>query len=179
MNPNFWQSHAILNCCANTKWVDWIISCKSSSFSICDVASQGTLPMPYALKPNTCNSCFQVNLTKVGFGNGGHCFAIVINLSHSCCALAWAQLVTFSSFRLCTTMAFLKMWTFVLTWSWCWRPLSEVEGLSGLAFSTTKPCTSFKCLINNHLAQYVKMQVLTLHFHSTQPSSVLCPSKPN
>jgi hypothetical protein len=26
-----------------------------------------------------------------------------------------------------------------------------------LAFSTTKPCTSFKCLVNNHLAQYATM----------------------
>jgi hypothetical protein len=34
-----------------------------------------------------------------------------------------------------------------------------------LAFFATKPCTSFKCLINNHLAQYVTLQVPTLHFH--------------
>jgi hypothetical protein len=26
-----------------------------------------------------------------------------------------------------------------------------------LAFAATKPCTSFKCLVNNHLAQYATM----------------------
>jgi hypothetical protein len=29
--------------------------------------------MPHGLRPNTYNSCFEVNLTKVGFGDGGHC----------------------------------------------------------------------------------------------------------
>ncbi len=37
------------------------------------------------------------------------------------------------------------------------RTFSKVESLPSLAFSTTKPCTSFKCLVNNHLAQYVTM----------------------
>jgi len=41
-------------------------------------ASQGTFLMPHALKSNTCNNCFEINLTKVGFGNGGHCFATII-----------------------------------------------------------------------------------------------------
>jgi hypothetical protein len=34
-----------------------------------------------------------------------------------------------------------------------------------LAFSITKPCTSFKCLINNHLAQYATTQMPTLYFY--------------
>jgi hypothetical protein len=55
--------------------VDWIILCKSSSFSIRDVASQGTLPTPQALKPNTFNNGSEANLTKGGFGSGGHSFA--------------------------------------------------------------------------------------------------------
>jgi hypothetical protein len=36
-----------------------------------------------ALIPNTYNSYSEANLTKVGFGNGGHCFATFTNLSHS------------------------------------------------------------------------------------------------
>jgi len=80
-------------------------------------------------------------------------------------ALARARLSTFWLFHLCMAMAFPKMRAFILTWSWCWGPLSEVEGLPCLAFFTTKPCTSFKCLVNNHLAQYATMQVLTLHLH--------------
>jgi hypothetical protein len=67
--------------------VDQIISYKSSFFSFFDVAFQGTLPTPQALRPNTFNNCFEVNLTKVGFGNGRHCFAIIISLSHSHWAL--------------------------------------------------------------------------------------------
>jgi len=105
----FLTSHAIFNPRAYTKWVDWIISYKFSSFSICDVASQSNLPIPHALRPNICNSCFETNLTKVGFGNNGHCFAIIISLSHSRWALTWKQLTTFWSFCLCTTMAFPKM----------------------------------------------------------------------
>jgi hypothetical protein len=66
--------------------VDQIISCKSSSFSIRDVAFQSTLPMPHAVRPNTYNIYFEANLTKVGFGNGGHCFATINSLSH----LHWA-----------------------------------------------------------------------------------------
>jgi hypothetical protein len=34
-----------------------------------------------------------------------------------------------------------------------------------LAFFATKPCSSFKCVLNNHLAQYATKQVPTLHFH--------------
>ncbi len=104
-------------------------------------------------------------MTKVGFGNGGHYFVTVTNWFHSCCALARTRLTTFWSFRLCTTIAFPKMRAFILAWSWCWRPPVEVECLPSLAFFATKRCTSFKCFVNNHLAQYVIMQVPTLHFH--------------
>jgi len=165
----FLSSHAIFNRRAYTTQVDWIISCKSSSFFICDVTSQGTFPMPQALRPNTCNSSSEVNLTKVSFENGEHCFAIVTSLSHLRCDLAQVQLVTFWSFRLYTAMTFPKMRTFILAWSWCRRFLLEVDGLSCLAFSTTKSCTSFKCLVNNHLAQYATMQVPTLHFRFNPP----------
>ncbi len=137
--------------------MDRIISCKSSSFSIRHVVSQGMFPTPQALRPNTCNNCFKANLTKVGFGNGGHCFITITSLSHLCCALARAWLTTFWSFRLCIAMAFPKMWAFILAWSWCEGPPSEVEGLLGFAFFATKPCTSFKCLVNNHLTQYATM----------------------
>jgi hypothetical protein len=79
--------------------------------------------------------------------------------------LARAWLATFWSFYFCTSIAFPKMRAFILAWSWCQGPLVAVEGLPGLAFFATKLCTSFKCLINNHLAQYATMQMLTLHFH--------------
>ncbi len=163
---NFWSqfltSHAIFNHRAYTQWVDRIISYKSSSFFIRDVASRGTLPTPQALKPNTYNICFEA---KTSFGSGGHCFATVTSLSHSWCALARAWLTTFWSFHICMAMAFPKMRIVILTWSWCQRLPLEVENLPSLAFSTTKPCTSFKCLVNNHLAQYATMQMPTLHFH--------------
>jgi hypothetical protein len=80
---SFLIAHAIFNHHAYAEWVDQIISCKFSSFSIRDVAFQGTLPTSKALRPNTCNNCFEVNLTKIGFGNGGHCFITIISLSHS------------------------------------------------------------------------------------------------
>jgi hypothetical protein len=55
--------------------------------------------------------------------------------------------------------------TFILAWFLCQGPFSKLEGLPSLAFFATKSCTSLKCLVNNHLAQYVKMQVPTLDFH--------------
>jgi hypothetical protein len=67
-----------------------MISCKSSFFSIRDVASRATLPTPQAARPNTYNSCSEANLTKAGFGNGGNCFAIVTSFTHSFSALARA-----------------------------------------------------------------------------------------
>jgi hypothetical protein len=134
-----------------------IISCKSSPFSFHDVAFQGTIPTPQALWPNTFNNCFEINLTKVGFGNGGHCSAIIISLPHSHWVLAQVRLATFWSLCLYIAMAFLKMQTFILAWSWCRGPLSKVENLLSLAFCVMKPCTPFKCLVNNHLAQYVTM----------------------
>ncbi len=161
----FLTSHAIFNRHAYAQHVDRITSYKSSSFFIRDVVFRSTLPTPHALRPNKCNSCFEANLTKVGFGNGGHYFVIITNLSHSLNVLAWTQLTTFWPFFLCTSMAFPKMQTFILAWSWCWGPLSKVESLPSLALFTTKPCTSFKCLVNNHLTPYATMQVSTLHFH--------------
>jgi hypothetical protein len=71
----FLTSHVVFNCHAYTQRVDRIIPCKSSSFSIRDVASRNTLPTPQALRPNTFNNYFEANLTKAGFGNGGYCFA--------------------------------------------------------------------------------------------------------
>jgi hypothetical protein len=79
--------------------------------------------------------------------------------------LARARLVTFWSFRLCTAIAFPKMQTFILAWSWCRGPPVVIEGLPGLDFYATKPCTSFKCLVNSYFAQYATMQLPTLHFH--------------
>jgi hypothetical protein len=102
----FLTSHAIFNHHAYVEWVDRIISYKFSSFSIRDVAFQNTFPMPHALRPNTCNNYSEINLTKVSFGNGGHCFTTITNLSHSHWALARAQLVTFWSFCLYTAMDF-------------------------------------------------------------------------
>ncbi len=158
-------SHVVFNCRAYTQRVDRIIPYKSSSFSICDVASRGTLPTPQALRPNTFNNCSKANLTKGGFGNGGHCFTRATRWFHSHFALARARLATFWSFCLCTTIAFLKMRAFILAWSWCRGPPAKVKGLPGLDFSATKPCTCAKCLVNNHLAQYAIVQVPTLHFH--------------
>jgi hypothetical protein len=77
-------SHAIFNYRAYTQQVDQIVFYKSLSFSICDVVSRGMLPTPRALRPNTCNNYSEANLTKVGFENGGHCFAKITSLSHSC-----------------------------------------------------------------------------------------------
>jgi hypothetical protein len=62
-------------------------------------------------------------------------------------------LTTFWSFLLCIAMAFPNIQAFILPWSWCQGPPIEVERLPGLAFFATKPCTSFKCLVSNHLAQ--------------------------
>jgi hypothetical protein len=70
--------------------VDQIIFCKSSSLSIHDAAFQVMFPTPYALRLNTYNNYSEANLTKVGFGNGGHYFATITKLSHSCWALAQA-----------------------------------------------------------------------------------------
>jgi len=166
---DFWSqfltSDVIFNCCAYAKQVDQIIFCKFSFVSIRDVAYRGTLPMPQALRPNTNNIYCEANLTKVGFGNAGHCFTTITSLSHSWWALARTQLITFWSFHLCTTMAFPKMQVFILAWYWCRGPLSKVKALPCLVFFATKLCTSFKCLIINHLAQYATMQVPTLHFH--------------
>jgi len=161
----FLTPHAGFNCRAYTQWVNQIILCKFSSFSIHDVASGSTLPMPQALRPNTFNNCSEANSTKVGFGSGGQCFATATRWFHLRSALARTWLATFWSFHLCIAMAFPKMRAFILAWSWCRGPPIEVEGLPGLACSATKPCTSFKCLVNNHLAQYATVQVPTLHFH--------------
>ncbi len=87
-------SHAVFNCRAYTQRVDQIIPCTSSSFSIRDVASRSTLPTPHALRSNTFNNCSEANLTKTGFGSGGHCFAIATRWFHSHSALARARLAT-------------------------------------------------------------------------------------
>jgi hypothetical protein len=121
--------------------------------------------MPQSLRPNTFNNCSEANLTKAGFRSGGHYFVIATRWFHSRSSLAQARLATFWSFHLCTTMAFPKMRAFILAWSWCRRPPATIEGLPGLDFSATKPCTSFKCLVNSHFAQYATVQLLTLHFH--------------
>jgi hypothetical protein len=47
--------------------VDWIIPCKSSSFSIRNVASRGTLPTTQALRPNTFNNGSEVKKKKKAF----------------------------------------------------------------------------------------------------------------
>ncbi len=161
----FLTSHVIFNCHAYTQRVDRIIPCKSSSFSILDVASRATLPTPQALRPNTFNNCSEASLTKVGFGSGGYCFAKSTRWFHSRSTLAWTRLAAFWSFRLWIAMASPKMWAFILAWSSCRRPPIEVESLPGLEFSATKPCTCAKCLVNNHLAQYAIVQVPILHFH--------------
>jgi hypothetical protein len=44
--------------------------------------------MPQALRPDTYNNYFEVNLTKVGFGNGGHCSTIITSLFHAHWVLA-------------------------------------------------------------------------------------------
>jgi hypothetical protein len=116
-------SHAMFNCCAYTEWVDWIIFWKSSSFSIRDVAFRGMFPTLEALRPNTCNNCFKVNLTKVGFGNRGHCFTTITSLSYLHYVLARMWLTTFWSFCVCMAMASPKMRAFILAWSWCQGPL--------------------------------------------------------
>jgi hypothetical protein len=79
--------------------------------------------------------------------------------------LTRARLATFWSIRLCTTIAFPKMRAFILAWSWCRGPPVAVEGLLGLNFLASKPCTSFKCLVDSHFAQYAIVQLWTLHFH--------------
>ncbi len=123
----FFTSQAVFNCRAYTQRVDRIIPCKSLSFSIRDAASRGTLPTPQALRPNTFNNCSKAYLTKVGFGNGGHCFATATRFFHSRCASARAWLAIFWSFRLCTSITFPKMRAFILAWFWCQGPLQQLK----------------------------------------------------
>jgi hypothetical protein len=162
--PQFLTSHAIFNHHKYVKHVDCIISCKFLSFFICDITFQGTLPTPHTLRPNTYNRYFKVNLTKVGFGNGGHYSSTITNLFHLLNVLTWMWLTTFWSFRFYMAMASPKMLTFILTWSWHWGPLLKVKGFLRLAFFTIKPCTSFKCLVNNHFTTYVTMQCANFTF---------------
>jgi len=77
----------------------------------------------------------------------------MISSSHSRWVLTQTQVTTFWSFYLC--MASSRMQTFILVWFWYQGLPLEVEDLSNLAFSTSKPCTSFKCLVYNHLATYI------------------------
>jgi hypothetical protein len=90
-------------------------------------------------------------------GNGGHCSTIITNLLHLRWALAWVLWATFWSFHLCTAITFPKMQVVILACSWRQRPISKVESFACLTFSTTKPCIFLKCLVNNHLTQYVTM----------------------
>ncbi len=76
---------------------------------------------------------------------------------HSHYALAQLWLTTFWLFHLYMDMTSPNIWTFILVWFWCQGLPIKVEGLLGLAFSSTKPCASFKCLVNNHLAKYEMM----------------------
>jgi hypothetical protein len=80
--------HAIFNHRAYIDWVDQIIFCKSSSFSIRDATSQNMFLTPQALRLNTYNNGAKINLTKVSFSNCGHGFATITNLSNSHWALA-------------------------------------------------------------------------------------------
>jgi len=118
----FLTSHAVFNCRAYTQRVDRIIPCKSSSFSIHDVTFRGIILTPQALRPNTFNNCYEVNLTKAGFGSGGHYFITATRWFHLRSALARVRLATFWSFHLCIAMAFPNMRAFILAWSWCWGP---------------------------------------------------------
>jgi hypothetical protein len=52
----FLTSHAIFNLHAHVKWVNRIIFCKFSLFSICDATPRSTLPTLQTLRPNTCNN---------------------------------------------------------------------------------------------------------------------------
>jgi len=122
-------------------------------------------PHPKHWGPTLSTIALKLIWPNLILGIGGHCFATATRFFHWRCALARVRLATFWSFRLCTTIAFPKMWAFILAWSWCRGPPTAIEGLPGLAFSATKPCTSFKCLVNNHLAQYAIVQVPTLHLH--------------
>jgi hypothetical protein len=47
------------------------------------------------IKTQHVQQLLEVNLTKIGFGNGGHCFATITNLSHLRRALAQVQLAAF------------------------------------------------------------------------------------
>ncbi len=148
----FLTSHAIFNHHAYTKWVVRIISCKFSSFSICDVASRSTFPMPQTLRPNICNNCSEANLTKVGFSNCGHCSTIITRLFHF--ALGFGMITTNSLLIISplhghgiSQYANIHFNTVLMsrTSFKSWRP-------PRFGFLVTKPCTSFKCLVNNHLA---------------------------
>ncbi len=64
----FLTSRAIFNRCAYTQRVDQIIFYRSSSFSIYDVAFQGTLPMSQTLKPNTSTIILKLIWPKLILG---------------------------------------------------------------------------------------------------------------
>jgi hypothetical protein len=149
-------SHAIFNRHAYVEQVDQIISYKSSSFSICDVASRSTLPTSKALWSNTYNNCFEANSTKVGFGwwilfynnyplvlgfgmNVTNNLLIILPLHNH--GVSQDVSVHFSTVLMSKT-SFIS-----------WRP--SKFGLF----------CHFKCLVNNHLVAYVTIQMPTLHFH--------------
>jgi len=44
-----------------------MVSTKTSTFSICENASQGMHPIPHLEMPKNCNKCLEASLTKCGF----------------------------------------------------------------------------------------------------------------
>jgi len=133
-------------------------------------------PHPQTLRPNTYNSCFETNLTKVGFRNGGNCSTTITNLSHSRYVLAWTQLTTIWSFRLCTTMTFPEMRTFILTWFLMsktffrnWRPPMFDFFLP----SSHAPPSNVWSTTNWHNMQQCKCQLYTSILTQLRPFFVL------
>jgi hypothetical protein len=106
-----------------TNLTHWIVSTRSSSFSICEKMLHGINPTPHTSTSMMCNNLSKVNFTNKCHWTSSKHGTSLWNQSHSALSLFFVQLITFFHYKF-------AMFASCSKWKHPWLGFAKSKGLA-------------------------------------------------
>jgi hypothetical protein len=151
-----WVLHASLRGFVSPTLLTWIVSTRSSPFSICEKVLHGINPTPHIGMSMMCNNLLKDNLTNKGCWTSSRCLILkLIPLDFNFLFHSINQLIFFHLKHVCKL---LKMWRFTTYWFCCLDPQKWVEQWPYLFTSMSSPLLWKKGVYNWHYNLVFELQ---------------------
>ncbi len=123
---------------------------------------RGMAPIPHAIMPKSWRMWLKLSLTSVGLKTSSVYCKSPWNLSHPKVVCLLALAITFFLLQNNWARGFFKTYTFIVVWTWTFKPYSQINGCLGLPSSMVTLQCARKCYTKLYVAIYNALHPSTL-----------------